>query len=884
MPHDENHRFTAARKSGARYSKPDSKFDFAFRVSLVLLIFLSIVPYASERIWTEAAVCAAIFILYGADVLRPRGTHEKHEDHRVIYPLLILAVYSFAQGLIALLTSSSSPAFLPRSYDSAASFSSALKILAIALFIKMLLDNFRRNTKLLIFGVICTGSVFALTGIIRYFLQSRFPAAFGYFLFPELTPGVGFGTFINQNHFAYLMLMTLGLNFYLFRRGKFSKQLKAFFFAGSLLCWTALIFTASRGGIISSFGLIAFALFFSVGSRSKDKDSPPPGSASRVFFHLKKLATLAVVSLILIGGVIFIGQERVVTRFEKLPLQLRDISASPTYLRIDVYRAALESIKENPLFGTGFGSFRYGVARYIRISGDVSPEQAHNDYLEYAASGGLIAASIAVWFVFIFISLVRKNLKNDADAFEKAARGGAICGIIGISIHNLFDFGLQIFANALFLAALIAIAAAASVEREPARIDGENETAAASAKKTHLISKALAALCLLLAGYSITFGLLRYRMARADAANYAALPFDAEFYAKKALISREKGNHQAALHYLEKAIALRPVDYSLHLQAAQTNSILNRKENAAHDFRKAVELAPYFSVPRYLYGKFLFENENQPDGLRELRRSFRDNPKYFQMVTDYLWRKTGKSAAAVIEMLYPINMYETAMLNIFFYEEGAYSSMIDVVCRSPELPRAHLEALAQRLLEKRRYYLADRVYKRDCADLAGKSAAFENGDFALDQFAGGVGFGWRVGDLPDNVEIGTENDKDESGNFVLAIDFNGAYDPAMPLVTQLLTVEKKQKYEISFSYRSSGIMTGGVPVIYLIPKNTDFDEALTEAALSPGNTPWIRKTIEIETGGATEAIEVRLARKDCGYRICPIFGRLRLADFKIRKK
>ena len=166
----------------------------------------------------------------------------------------------------------------------------------------------------------------------------------------------------------------------------------------------------------------------------------------------------AVVSLILIFGVIYIGQDRVITRFEQLPLQVEEVPVQTSFRRIDVYKATIEIIKENPVFGIGFGGFRYGVSRYIDISGDTVPEQAHNDYLEYIASGGFVAVIFAVWFIFNFVSDVKRKFAEPSDNFSLAVSIGAISGIVGISIHNLFDFSLQIFANLLFFAALIVIA------------------------------------------------------------------------------------------------------------------------------------------------------------------------------------------------------------------------------------------------------------------------------------------------------------------------------------------------------------------------------------------------------------------------------------------
>ena len=42
------------------------------------------------------------------------------------------------------------------------------------------------------------------------------------------------------------------------------------------------------------------------------------------------------------------------------------------------------------------------------------------------------------------------------------------------------------------------------------------------------------------------------------------------------------------------------------------------------------------------------------------------------------------------------------------------------------------------------------------------------------------------------------------------------------IITQLLIVEQNRKYRLDFSYKTSEIVTGGIPVLLLIPKKERF--------------------------------------------------------------
>ena len=88
-------------------------------------------------------------------------------------------------------------------------------------------------------------------------------------------------------------------------------------------------------------------------------------------------------------------------------------------------------------------------------------EQAHNDYLDLAASGGVVALGLAGWFIAMVIWRARSSLRS-GDAYRRAACLGAAAGILGVAVHSLVDFGLQLTGIAVVFAALIVISVADS--------------------------------------------------------------------------------------------------------------------------------------------------------------------------------------------------------------------------------------------------------------------------------------------------------------------------------------------------------------------------------------------------------------------------------------
>jgi O-antigen ligase len=87
----------------------------------------------------------------------------------------------------------------------------------------------------------------------------------------------------------------------------------------------------------------------------------------------------------------------------------------------------------------------------------MTPQEAHNDYLELLASGGLVGLGIGVWFAIVVLRRMRKNLVAP-NRFRRAACFGAVLGIAGVAVHSLVDFGLHTIVNALVFTTLIVIA------------------------------------------------------------------------------------------------------------------------------------------------------------------------------------------------------------------------------------------------------------------------------------------------------------------------------------------------------------------------------------------------------------------------------------------
>jgi O-antigen ligase len=172
----------------------------------------------------------------------------------------------------------------------------------------------------------------------------------------------------------------------------------------------------------------------------------------------RSLLILALVVTVFIGA-LWIGGEALTSRLETVSSEMTGQVGADRGGggRKEIWAATWRMILDHPLTGVGFNGYWAIIPRYHQASGELTPQQAHNDYLELLASGGIIGVALVVWFFILFIKDVKRSSRSP-DPFRRAARTGALTGLFGVAVHSAVDFGLHITINALIFTALVMIA------------------------------------------------------------------------------------------------------------------------------------------------------------------------------------------------------------------------------------------------------------------------------------------------------------------------------------------------------------------------------------------------------------------------------------------
>jgi hypothetical protein len=114
--------------------------------------------------------------------------------------------------------------------------------------------------------------------------------------------------------------------------------------------------------------------------------------------------------------------------------------------RKEMALSALEMVRERPWFGVGLGNFENAYPKYARFDSDKVINHAHNDWAEWAATGG--------WPLFVAMCLAV------AWTAPRAYRSAWGIGILAMFVHCLTDFPFEIGALQFWVFTLIGVLAA----------------------------------------------------------------------------------------------------------------------------------------------------------------------------------------------------------------------------------------------------------------------------------------------------------------------------------------------------------------------------------------------------------------------------------------
>jgi hypothetical protein len=401
------------------------------------------------------------------------------------------------------------------------------------------------------------------------------------------------GTYACPNHYGAILYMAMGAALAL---GAFSKlpwplRIVCFYLAATML--VGIIFSASRGSLLGTCGVIlAFTLF-----------------GVRYGTMRWWVPTLGAVAML--GGMAFVLSQTSFTASRLTEAQQTLSGGSlQTYVRVVLARDALRIAHDYPLFGTGPATFVFVHPRYQDSTFPTRAVLTHDDYLNCLADYGLIGLALAMTFVVAVSVTYFRRPRATARWQDRVLVIGGFSAWGGLLLHSFVDFNMHIPANALMLFALTGVGLR--------RFSSEPESSGASLPR--FVTAALIALVALAFGYAVgRTGLsdLIYehansealderpvqliaeaeRAVRIDPHNVPALIFLGDMHRMEAaydqdMPSRLAEGAQAAEAY-QRARVLSPLDDTITASLGLTYDIMYRYPEAYLCFADALAHQPY---------------------------------------------------------------------------------------------------------------------------------------------------------------------------------------------------------------------------------------------------------------------------------------------------
>ncbi|HEX8920019.1 MAG TPA: carbohydrate binding domain-containing protein, partial [Pyrinomonadaceae bacterium] len=344
------------------------------------------------------------------------------------------------------------------------------------------------------------------------------------------------------------------------------------------------------------------------------------------------------------------------------------------------------------------------------------------------------------------------------------------------------------------------------------------------------------------------------------------------------------GSITAALPEYERTVALRPRDYFLWLELGRARDMNDDEQGALAALEQAVKLAPAYAQPRWQLGNVLFRAGRVEEAFREMRHAALSDLTLLPNLIDLAWGATGGDALAVEQIIQPERKSWRIALAKYFVRRGQTSEALAQFRLAGGISEEDRQALLKDLFTARRYTEAYEVWATDRDKRKSGSAFIIDGSFEDRISRDNSGFGWQLARDTQTLRVSVDSSNPHSGKQSLRLDFQGDSNPSQSILTQLILVEPNARYRLSFAVRTEELVTGGLPLFIVSDAGTKESKQLAQSSqFKQSSAGWQEYTVDLTTEKTTSAVLISLRRQNCSSGPCPIFGRLWLDDFIIRR-
>ncbi len=367
------------------------------------------------------------------------------------------------------------------------------------------------------------------------------------------------GFYVCPNHLAGLLevLGIFGLSIACWSRYRLWTKLLVGY--TSIGCYVGLILTGSRGGYLSTVTSLLVFGGLSLWLTRRSDHAP--------FWRISAVATATAI-IAAIGIMFLVGTNDYLTKRAQKTFDTQN-------MRVQLWSAALQQWKLEPVFGTGSGTYLYYGRMFRATQMQDDPVRAHNDYLDLLAEYGLVGVALFLAFFVLHLRAGWRSLTRIAPeptilsgrilSNSLALQIGAIAAVAAYVVHSVFDFNLHIPANVLLMAFVFAILANPGSERYAKPVPQDWVT------NGWRLAPAIIALVIAIQCYRLLPG---------------------EYFAERARVALRREHAGTATHYAERGIEREQKNPNLYDYLGRAHRLRGdartKREDQGYYYRRAI--------------------------------------------------------------------------------------------------------------------------------------------------------------------------------------------------------------------------------------------------------------------------------------------------------
>ena len=341
-----------------------------------------------------------------------------------------------------------------------------------------------------------------------------------------------------------------------------------------------------------------------------------------------------------------------------------------------------------------------------------------------------------------------------------------------------------------------------------------------------------------------------------------------------------------AVREYQLAVILSPNDYRYWMELGRSLEASGDIAGGEKALRRAVDLAPAYSHPRWQYGNVLVREGKLDEAFVQLSRAAEADEEMRRPVFSLAWQvfdgDVDKIAAAACS---------TAAVRIDFATYLISQAKVDDAMRvwrtiNPEERKAQRdldEVFKKALMQSKHFRAVLEVMRETDPDPQGPTPEqFWNGDFERDiEPTREKSFYWLVNSHP-HARVGIDT-MAHSGHGSLRIIFKSPDKLETIEVAQAIVVTPDTQYHFECFLRTQDLNSGATPLISILDA-TNNAVLISSSPTPSGTNDWQRVTLDFKSGAKSDGIIVKLSRGSCGEeQVCPIFGTIWYDAFSLQR-